>query len=328
MEAGEAHPARLGGRHFEAELLQPLGQHPKEPLRLRLVSECADKIIRIPNPQRIPITAGLHDPLEPEVERVVQVDVRQDWRDDAPLRGPGVGVNDLAVRVQDAGFEPFSNQVEEGAVVNPLPEHVQQPVVVHVVEEAFDVGLDDVVTVQTPPRILSPSDEQSTTYEESGAKMGGGSERLHDVPELAELEVEGQLGNRCLRAPVRPVAVAVLDEVLFVDGSQQLGTGQLNQFVFQRRDAQRPFLPVFLGYVATPHQPGAVRLGLQSLRQVLKVGFQVFLVDRRGDSVDATGRFLVQVAPAMPQKVRVQFPVEVLEPVVFASFRSVGYSPQ
>ena len=30
------------------------------------------------------------------------------------------------------------------------------------------------VTVQTPPRILSPADKQSTTYEESGAKMGGG----------------------------------------------------------------------------------------------------------------------------------------------------------
>lgn len=84
----------------------------------------------------------------------------------------------------------------------------------------------------------------------------------------------------------------------------------------------------FSGDVTTPHQLGAVFLGLQPLHQVLYVGVQMLLVRLRGDSIDATGGFLVQITPAAFQKVCVQFPVEVPKPVVFASFRPIGYSPQ
>jgi site-specific DNA recombinase len=119
-------------------------------------------------------------------------------RNDSSLRGSGLGVDDLPVRVQDAGLEPFSDQVEKGAVVNPLFEHFQQPVVVHVLEEAFDVGLDD-------------------------------------GPEGAELQVEGQLRDGVQGTALGAVAVATLYEVLLKDGRQQLGTGPLDQLVFQCR---------------------------------------------------------------------------------------------
>ena len=69
------------------------------------------------------------------------------------------------------------------------------------------------VTVQTPPRILSPSDEQSTTYEESGAKMGGGSERLppkFDLPNIRIIPFEFSS-----RMYIRPLSIMAFNFIKY-----------------------------------------------------------------------------------------------------------------
>jgi len=59
-------------------------------------------------------------------------------RNDAALRGAGHRVQDLPVGVQDARFEPFTDEVEKGPVVDPQAQPLQQPIVVQIVERLHD----------------------------------------------------------------------------------------------------------------------------------------------------------------------------------------------
>src|SRR3990170_1741299 len=53
----------------------------------------------------------------------------------------------LPIRVQYACLEPLVDQSQKRAVVNALGKHLEQPLVVEVVEEALDVGFDHIVVV-------------------------------------------------------------------------------------------------------------------------------------------------------------------------------------
>jgi hypothetical protein len=83
-----------------------------------------------------------------------------------------------------------------------------------------------------------------------------------------------------------------------------------------------------LGNVDTPYPLGTVALGLQSLRQALEIGLQVLRILGRRHPVHPAGRLLVEVAPAVPQELGVQVPVEVLKPVLPTGFRLGGYRLQ
>ena len=50
------------------------------------------------------------------------VDVGEDRRDAATLRGPVFRVPYLPVSVQYAGFQPLANEVEEGPIIDPQAE--------------------------------------------------------------------------------------------------------------------------------------------------------------------------------------------------------------
>jgi hypothetical protein len=115
------------------------------------------------------------------------------------LRRAGLRMHDRSVGLQNTGLQPLTNQSQEGPVVDALLEHLQQPVVVEIIEEALDVG-------------------------------------LHDIPIDPVLQVEGELPHRIQCATVWSVSIAACEEVLLVDGHEQLGTGELHQLVLQRRD--------------------------------------------------------------------------------------------
>jgi len=163
--------------------------------------------------------------------------------------------------------------------------------VVQMVEEAFDIGFDE-------------------------------------ITETAVLEIEGEVFYGLLRTPPRSVSVAALDEVLLVDGVQQLGRRPLDEFVFERRDAERPLFAFALWDHDAPHQPGAVAFVFQALHQVLQPVLQTVGVVMVGDFVHALGGLRIQFPEAAPQEVQVDFPVEIPETVVFAGACPHGYSPQ
>jgi hypothetical protein len=86
-----------------------------------------------------------------------------------------------SVGVQNAGHQPFANQSQKGPVVDAQTQHRQQPHVVEIIEETFDIG-------------------------------------LYNVAIDAVLQVKGQLSHRIQCSTPRPVAVAAIQEVLLIDG--------------------------------------------------------------------------------------------------------------
>ena len=90
------------------------------------------------------LTLMREDPLEPQVEPVMKVDVGQDRRNWAPLEHPLLRPHDPAM---DHGScpQPFLDQPQDHRVADPKPEHLHQPRMVEMVEEPMDVGFKDVI---------------------------------------------------------------------------------------------------------------------------------------------------------------------------------------
>src|SRR5215467_14860176 len=105
-------------------------------------------------------------------------------------------MDDLTIRVQNTCLQPFADQVEKSPVVDTQAQHVQQPRMVHVIEEALDISFYQVA-----------------------------------IPSV--LEVESEVADRIQRPPSGAIAVTALQKILLIDCRQQLRTGQLHQFIFQ-----------------------------------------------------------------------------------------------
>ena len=82
--------------------------------------------------------------LNPEIEYVVQIDVRQQWRCyrplwSAPLRGDPLSVFD------HARFEPFTDQANDPLIGDPMFEKPEHPPVIDFIEKRANVGIHDPV---------------------------------------------------------------------------------------------------------------------------------------------------------------------------------------
>src|SRR5262249_61874338 len=82
----EFDPARLIWMKFQSELLQPLPKIPQEPVCLGLVLEAQDRIIRIADNHHLALRPLLAPDVHPEVETVVQINVREQRRNHRALR--------------------------------------------------------------------------------------------------------------------------------------------------------------------------------------------------------------------------------------------------
>ena len=186
-------------RHLKVALLQPGGPHPKKPFRVLLQAEGPHPVIRLAAQPCLTPTVGLHHWLTPAVQGIVHRHLGEDGRDRAPLRRPSLWMDDLTIRVYNPCLQPCADQVEQGPVVETQAPHVQPPRRVHVVQEALDSSLSQ------------------------GA-----------LPSV--LAVQGAVADRLQRPPSGAIAVTTIQKVLRIDCCQQLRTGQLHQFIFERRD--------------------------------------------------------------------------------------------
>ena len=196
MKATEAVDAGLLRSDLQAKLGQPLGQGPVEPFRFSAVLKGTDKIIRKADDVRLPLTVGFDHPFEPMVQRVVEIDVCQDWRNHTPLLCPGLWVKHGTVPFQYARFQPGVDESEKRLVVNPLFSHPQKPIMVNVIEKAAYVG-------------------------------------LYHIAISAKLEFEGQVFDRLLCASLWPIAIADRVEVSFINRFQQQPGRPLEQPVLR-----------------------------------------------------------------------------------------------
>ena len=106
----------------------------------------------------------------------------------------------VSICFQNARLQPFPDQGKKGPVIDPYAQHVQQPRMVQMVKEAFDVDFSHI-----------------------------------PIPSI--LQIEGQVSDRIQRPPSWAIAVTAIQKVLRIDGSSQLRTGQLHQCIFECRDA-------------------------------------------------------------------------------------------
>jgi hypothetical protein len=97
-------------------------------------------------------------------------------------------MHDVAVGPQNARLQPFPNQAQKGAVIDALAQHGQELRVVQLVEEALDIGFDQ-------------------------------------VPLRPVLEIEGEVMDRLQRSSPGAIAIATSQKILLLDGHQQLCAG-------------------------------------------------------------------------------------------------------
>ena len=74
---------------------------------------------------------------------------------------------------------------------------------------------------------------------------------LDEIAEFADRKRKAQIAHRVLGAATGAVAVGAVEKIGLVDRPQEFRHGQLDELVFQRRNAQRPFLSIPVGIAAS-----------------------------------------------------------------------------
>jgi hypothetical protein len=141
MKSAEAQAAGLLQGDLQCEFPQSIRERLVKPCRIAAELNGADQVVGVAAEQRLASTVGFDHFSKPQVQRLMQIDVGYHGRDDPTLRDPGVRVEHPAIRLQNPGFQPLPDQPQKGPVVDAHTQHPQPPVMVHVVEKAFNVGL-------------------------------------------------------------------------------------------------------------------------------------------------------------------------------------------
>src|SRR4029453_10392927 len=131
----EVPPLRLLRHDPQPESCQPLVQLLSEPFGFTLLLEHRYHVVGVADQARIAATAPLEPSFEPQVQHVVQIDVRQQRAEWASLRHPLARPSDHPV-LHHAGFKPFVQQTDQSPIVRPMPYELPQPLVVDRGEEA------------------------------------------------------------------------------------------------------------------------------------------------------------------------------------------------
>ena len=118
---------------------------------------------------------------------------------------------------------------------------------------------------------------------------------------------------------------AAIQEGPFPYRSEDFRAGQLQQFVFQRRNPQWTGLSPVFWDVFPAHQFGPVRLTFQPIDEIFEVGLQILGIGRDGDPVDSGRCTFAQLPEAPPQVVFVEQVVEVAEPCLRVPFGPICY---
>src|SRR5690606_30818568 len=125
-ERSEFQQARLFGMQLQLELAETLSQLLPKPRGVRLMLESEHDVVG--EPHNDDIAAGLLLPpcLDPEVEYVVEVDVRQQWRRTSALWRTFLHTHSLPI-LQHACVQPLLDEPHDALVGNPVLDEFDQP---------------------------------------------------------------------------------------------------------------------------------------------------------------------------------------------------------
>ncbi len=231
--ASELEESRLFRVQFELEFRHAFGEFFPELFSFRLELESNHDVVGIAHHDYIALRSFPSPCLNPEIKDVMKVDVRQQWRCTSALRRACIYERSLAL-FQHACVQPFLDESHDAPIRYPMLEEPDQPCVRQPVKEAAHVQVQHPVHTS-----LMKSTEQ-------------GIQRFMLVASWPE--------------PIREA-----EEVGFVNGVEYFHRRSLNEFVFERRDAERSLPPIRLGNVHPTHRLGPVRSALQSMGKVLEI---------------------------------------------------------
>src|SRR5258708_27361833 len=138
--AAKLDDARFVGVQFQPELRESLAQLRQEPLRFMSMLESGNEVIGKTDENHFSVRLLLSPLLDPEVEYIVQVDVRQQRTNAAALNGSHLTLYSLAL-FQHAGLEPFLDQAHHAPVSYTMLDKLHQPSVVESVVKPPAVGI-------------------------------------------------------------------------------------------------------------------------------------------------------------------------------------------
>jgi site-specific DNA recombinase len=143
--------------------------------------------------------------------------------------------------LQHAGPQPLLDETYDARVRHPVLDEADEPFVVQRIEEPLNVRVE------------------------------------HPV-HLLRLDADRERVQRVVRAALWPKSVRKAEKVLFVNGIEHLDDGTLDDFVFQRRNAERPLPPVGLRDVRPTNWSRSERAPLDAGGEVLKIRFKPLAV--------------------------------------------------
>ena len=263
--ASELEEPRLLRVQFQLELLHSFLQFRPEPFGIVLELESNQSVVSVTHHDYIAVRTLLTPCLDPEIEDVVEVDIRQQRRCTATLRRACLRERSHSL-FQHARVQPFLDEPHDAPVRYPMLEKPDQPLVRQPVEKAAHVQVQHPVHTS-----LMESTEQ-------------GVQRFMLAASWAE--------------PIREA-----EEVGFVDFIQYFHRRSLDKLVLKRRDAERSLPPVRLRDVHPTHRLGPVRSALQSMGKVLEILLKSLAVVPPRLPVHAGCRVPLQLRVSKPQGV-------------------------
>src|SRR5713226_2443260 len=218
---------------FQVELLHAFFQFRPEPLGIRPVLESNHDVVREAHHDHITMRPLPSPCLDPQIEYVMKINVRQKRRCTATLRRPFLHAYSFSL-FQHAGVQPFLDEPHDAPVRNTVLDELHQPFVGDPIEKAFDVQVE------------------------------------HPVHFFRQQSRVQRIQRLMLASPwSEPVRKA--EKIRFVDSVQHLDRRALDDLVFQRRYSERPLPPVGLRYIHPTHRFRSVRSSLQPFGIILQI---------------------------------------------------------
>src|SRR5208283_4317701 len=211
-EAAELNQAGLVRMKRQRELLQPVAHRLPEAASVALMLEADDDVVGIPDHDHVARGLAPSPALSPEIEDIVQVDVREQRRDHRALARPLFLYRHDPV-FENAGPQPFLNEPEDARVADPMIQEADDPGLGNFREKRPDIGVEYVVHLLA----ADPDDERV---------------------------------QRIVLAAFWSESIGEPEEILLVDRAQHPSHGSLDDFVFEGRHRERALLAVFLRNVA------------------------------------------------------------------------------
>src|SRR5665213_1849445 len=189
-----------------------------------------DNIVGISHDDDVTLSPALPPLVCPKIEDIVKVHVCEKRRDNRTLRRPSAHRNEQPV-FHHTSLEPLSNQSNYSPIADAVFEETDEPVMIHRIKERPEVSVDDEVHGRSRDR----------------------------VRKRVERIVLPSAGTKSVREP---------EEIFLIDRVENFDHRALDDFVLQRRDAERSFTSIRLGDHPSPRWKCSIRSALNTAMQV------------------------------------------------------------